>query len=296
MNRKFVPLLGIAFVVAVICTGVFYGLFAGKLRTIAESDSGSPVVLASRNLEPGTVIKNTDLRVTSWSGTPPKGAFASAAGAVGSTVLLPIAENEPLTPTRVAAAGSGGAGLAVPSGMRAVSVHVADSAGVLELASPGQRVDIQVFVPAQDGTGQLRTLLEDAALLSKSVADGPNKAPIVTVLVTPRQADLLALADTSARLRMTLRNPLDKDRSAAGNVTLASLLQQGGVKKETRVALIPSRGQVRPMPATAGRLARRVQFRVSLLEGVERLPEGMSRWLSAAPPVDLMQVDRKSVV
>ncbi|MCX6624473.1 MAG: hypothetical protein NTY38_26105, partial [Acidobacteria bacterium] len=63
MNRKLIPLLGIAFVVAVICTGIFYGLFAGKLRAIAESDSGSPVILASRNLEPGTVVKAADLRV-----------------------------------------------------------------------------------------------------------------------------------------------------------------------------------------------------------------------------------------
>ena len=290
MNRKFVPLLGIAFVVAVICTGVFYGLFAGKLRTIAESDSGSPVVLASRNLEPGTVVKDTDLRVTSWSGTPPKGAFTAAPVAVGSTVLLPVAENEPLTSTRVAAAGSGGAGLAVPSGMRAVSVHVADSAGVFDLASPGQKVDIQVFVPTADGTGQLRTILEDAAVLSKSPADGPNKAPIVTVLVTPRQADVLALADTSARLRMTLRNPLDKERPAGGNVNFASLIQAGAVKAEPRTVLIPARASAKPVQAAGVRLARRVHLHVLLIEGGRRIPDGFSHWLSTPPLSDLLQV------
>ena len=291
MNRKLVPLLGIAFVVAVICTGVFYGLFAGKLKAIAESDAGSPVVLASRNLEPGTVVKKADLRVTNWTGSPPKGAFSAAPQAVGSTVLLPIAENEPLMPTRAPTAhGPGGGGLAVPRGMRAVSVHVFDSAGVLELAGAGQKVDLQVYVHGQDGTGQLRTMLQDVAVLGKGSSDGVSKPAIVTVLVTPQQADMLALADTSARLRMTLRNPLDNDHSTGDLLTLASLTRGTLARSETLRTASPSRHESKPASGTPRLVARRVQFRVRIIEAGRRVSDGFSHWLSAPSANDVLQV------
>jgi len=110
------------------------------------------------------------------------------------------------------------------------------------------------------------------------------------VLVTPRQADVLALADTSARLRMTLRNPLDKERPAGGNVTFASLIHPGSVKSEPRTLLTPARAEVKAVPAGGGRLARRVQFRVLILEGGRRIPDGFSHWLAAPPVSDLLQV------
>ncbi|MCX6624474.1 MAG: RcpC/CpaB family pilus assembly protein, partial [Acidobacteria bacterium] len=186
--------------------------------------------------------------------------------------------------------GATGGGLAVPSGMRAVSVHVADSFGVLELASAGQKVDLQVFIAGQDGIGQLRTVLQDAAILSKSASDGSTKPAIVTLLVTPHQADLLALADTSARLRMTLRNPLDKDRPAPATLTLAALTQSGGTKAGTRDTSAPLRHEPKPSLASTRLLARRVQFRVRILETGRRVADGFAPWLSAPPVNDFLQV------
>jgi Flp pilus assembly protein CpaB len=63
MKRNMVPLLAIAFVVAIICTGVWYGLFAGKLRSSSEIP-GHAIVVAARDLDRGTVIQRSDLRVS----------------------------------------------------------------------------------------------------------------------------------------------------------------------------------------------------------------------------------------
>ena len=43
MKKNLVPLLGIAFVVAIISTGIFYGLFVGKLKS-ATIAPGSTVL------------------------------------------------------------------------------------------------------------------------------------------------------------------------------------------------------------------------------------------------------------
>ncbi len=85
MKRNLVPLLGIAFVVAIISTGVFYGLFAGKLRSSSELP-GHAIVVAARDLDRGTVIQPSDLRVSEVQGVL-GGAFSKPEDAAGATLL-----------------------------------------------------------------------------------------------------------------------------------------------------------------------------------------------------------------
>src|ERR1700674_1239337 len=69
MKRNIVPLLGIAFVVAIVSTGIFYGLFAGKLKSSVGEVPGQSILVAARNLDPGTVLQPTDVRVSEVKGT-----------------------------------------------------------------------------------------------------------------------------------------------------------------------------------------------------------------------------------
>ena len=105
--------------------------------------------------------------------------------------------------------GSTGPGIA--SGMRAISVHASDSAGVLNLLYPGYKVDVQVVSGPQGSEARLLTLLQNVEVLAIEPAD-PNGRPAatrgVTLLVTPVAADHLALADSAAHIRLLLRNKL----------------------------------------------------------------------------------------
>src|SRR5579864_5322513 len=101
MKRNIVPLLGIAFVVAIVSTGIFYGLFAGKLRSSVGEFTGQPIVVAARNLNPGAVVQPSDLRVSEVRGNL-KGGFSKAEELVGVTVLRPVQQNEPILQDRVA--------------------------------------------------------------------------------------------------------------------------------------------------------------------------------------------------
>lgn len=215
MKQKLVPLLGIAFVVALIATGIFYGLFVGKLQNTTPRYS---VVTAARELPRGAILQASDLKVgTVDAAEPPKGAYTSVEQVVGQTVLDTIKDGSPVVDSRLASHRS------VPVGMRAISIHVADSSGVVSMLQPGNKVDVQLVSPGPRNEPSLRTVLQNIEVLSTSVAE--NSRPVVNLIVAPEDADVLGLADSTARLRLTLRNSADHDRSLLGIVPASSLLQ-----------------------------------------------------------------------
>ena len=57
LKRKLVPLLGIAFVVAIVATGVFYGLFVGELKSATTLMSNQTILVAARDLPRGKQLE-----------------------------------------------------------------------------------------------------------------------------------------------------------------------------------------------------------------------------------------------
>jgi Flp pilus assembly protein CpaB len=234
MKRNLVPLLGIAFVVAVASTGVFYGLFVGKLNSSVDRRAAQ-IVVAAKALDRGVVIARDDLATVAWTaGALPKGAFQNTDQATGMKVLDPIAEGEPVLQAKLASSDPNAAGNGVPVGYRAISVHVFDSSGVVELLRPGQKVDVQVYQPKESGTEpEVRTVLQDLAVLSvreKGVPTGGGAQnlgliPVVTLLAKPAEADILALSDSAARVRLLLRNPLDEGKARTAPVRMPQVLR-----------------------------------------------------------------------
>jgi pilus assembly protein CpaB len=223
MKRNLVPLLVIAFVVAIISTGIFYGLFVARLRSGPSSPEKS-IVVAARNLDRGTVLQAADVKLAAWGGADtPQGAFTAVGPVAGLTLIAPLQENEPVLQSRVASHTSGaGAGLGIAPGMRAISIHATDSSGIVSLLKPGYKVDVQL-VSTQ---AELRTILQNIEVLAVSAAgDGHGASPVITLLVDPEGADMAGLGDSTAHLRLTLRNPLDDSKPDLRRVTVPTILQ-----------------------------------------------------------------------
>lgn len=234
MKKNLVPLLGIAFVVAIISTGIFYGLFVGKLRSGGGAASQS-IVVAAHKLDRGTVLQAADVKLAPWGGAaPPQGAFTNVAAIDGFTVISAIEENEPVLESRVASAKSGaGAGLGIAPGMRAITVHASDSSGIISMLHPGYKVDVQMV----SVEGELRTILQNIEVLSLNAAgDGRSQVPVITLLVDPDGADLAGLGDSTARLRLTLRNPLDDGKPETRRVTAPIIMQRASAPGTARPA------------------------------------------------------------
>lgn len=231
-KNNVLKLLGIALIVTIVSMGIFYGLFVGKLTS--SQGSGKTLVVAARALKVGTQLQSADLKTIPWpSDQLPAGFYGAPDQLVGNTVFDPIGEGEPVTGSRLASSKSGG-GAGVPTGMRAVSIHVTDSTGVLALLRAGQRVDAQVVVRAKETSGgaEVRTALEDLSVLSvqaqSEVSSQGANLPVVTLLANPADADILAAADAGARVRLTLRNPLDDSTRQRAPVTVDAIMRTSG--------------------------------------------------------------------
>src|SRR5882724_3410438 len=107
MKKNLVPLLGIAFVVAIISTGIFYGLFVGKLKS-ASMPAGPSIVVAARNLDRGASLQAADVKLATW-GMPaaPPGALTAVKQVDGLTLIAPVQENDPLLLSYAASRTSG---------------------------------------------------------------------------------------------------------------------------------------------------------------------------------------------
>jgi pilus assembly protein CpaB len=222
-------LLGVALVVAIMCTGLFYMMFAMK----ANSETGTMMVVAAKALKAGTVLKAEDLKSIKWPVEQlPPGAHRNPQEVIGNTVFDPMEAEEPVLNARLATSQSGG-GSGVPVGMRAVSVHLTDSTGVLALLHSGQKVDVQVVVGRGTKPEEVavRTALENLTVLSvtpqpEQSSQGQN-LPVVTLLAKPSEVDILAAADSGGRVRLALRNPLDSDTHRHGPLSLGTVIRGG---------------------------------------------------------------------
>ena len=240
LKQKLVPLLGIAFVVALISTGVFYGLFVGKAQSAPAGQQHFSVVVANHALARGAVIKAADIKAISWAGgEAPKGSFTTPDQLAGVTVLDPIQANDPVVDSRIASH------KAIPTGMRAVSIHVTDSSGVVGLLHPGYRVDVQVLSDANRGEVTLRTVLQNVEVLTVSPPDGGK--PVVNLVVSPDDAELLGLADSAARVRLVLRNPGDEGRREPSVVPASSLFRQPGAPAKRPLGSDPKISTLLPL-------------------------------------------------
>ncbi len=218
MKKNMFPLLGIAFVVAIVSTGVFYGLFAGKLRSSAPEGASQMVVVATRNLERGTVTQAADVAATEiHNQIAIQGSFAKAEQVTGQRLLEAVQKGEPITERSLAGKAGG-----IPPGMRAISIRVSDSAGLTPAIKSGAKVDLQAFF-GREGAVELRTILQDVEVRSVEPPATENAPAIVTVLAQPQDADQIALADSGARIRITLRNPADSHIGPARPILLSSL-------------------------------------------------------------------------
>jgi pilus assembly protein CpaB len=241
MNRRLIGVFAFALAVASFTSFVVYRLLLSHLQTPAIAShltlSVSKLVVASRDLQVGTLIKDSDLSERDWTGAVPKQTVRTKAELIGRGVTSPVFENEPFLEQRLAPKGAG-AGLAstIPIGMRALAVRVNDVVGLAGFVLPGMHVDVLVAgdVPGDDTNAgrRCRTVLQNLEVLSvgqhieKNPEGKPESAEVVNLLVTPDQAETLNLASSEAKVQLVLRNPLDTQAQGTHGTSVASLFGQ----------------------------------------------------------------------
>jgi pilus assembly protein CpaB len=196
-------------------------------------------VVAARSIPVGTVVTKDYLKLVPWPArNPVPGAFTSVDAVVNRGAIVEIAENEPITESKLAPLGSGG-GLppTIPEGMRAISVKTNEVVGVAGFVIPGTRVDVLVTLKERghDGEPIARAVVSNVQVLTagtrfdqeKARADGkPIPSTVVTLMVTPQDAERISLAAAEGQIMLTLRNPLDVARVETRGVRMANLMAE----------------------------------------------------------------------
>jgi pilus assembly protein CpaB len=240
MSKRVLVVLGIGLVGAVAATFLFYQLMAGRLSTPNETVSApSSVVIAARELPRGRRLALGDVRVEPWNeGTPgsgpPPDAFLDPREALGRVIQRPIAAGNLITQADLLVEDESWLAARIPEGMRGVSVHVGEFAGITQLIRVGDRVDVMVAdqerMPGRPNV-RLRTLLENIEVIAtgrEPLPDGRlNPLPVVTLLVGNKDSEAVYRADQGGVIRLALRSPLEGIEAPAASA-LSGTPQAGG--------------------------------------------------------------------
>jgi pilus assembly protein CpaB len=230
----------VVMLVAVVMAGLAaFGVYlAVQARPIREVEvARTQAVVATHPIAVGTMVTKDDLKLVAWpAATPVPGSFTEIDKVVNRGVVVAVSENEPLTESKLAPVGSG-AGLppTITEGMRAISVKVNEVIGVAGFVVPGTRVDVLVTAKgsATTATTETRTVLSNVQVLTAGTRYDQERATkegkaipttVVTLLLTPDDAEKLTLASEEGRIMLALRNPLDTAPTKTNGQKLSGLL------------------------------------------------------------------------
>lgn len=253
-----------------IVLGVLAALFAAVLvaaltsgpdgsSSISLSGGSMGVAVASREMMPGHMLEEGDVQTQE---VPRQAAMArgmlGAESVVGRTLIRPIQAGQAIDSRSLAGAGSGPEiASMLRDGYRATSVTLTDR-GPGTFVYPGSYVDVIAIFKMPDGmpeAGQTvsRTVLEGVRVLAvdgfASVASeeeanakarqtrGSSRGPMITLLLTPTQSQVLQLAKNLGSVSVTLRSLEDDQRVPPTTVSLKQLLAYQPEKPQVVLAV-----------------------------------------------------------
>jgi len=218
-RQKKLLLFGAAWASALLLTWLFYAKAAAP-----QQEAKLPVVVASRDMPVGTLLKKTDVRLVQYpeKGVP-KGAASRIDDAINRVLLVPVNTNEPLSHAKLSATTSvEGVSSTIDAGYRAVSVQITDVSGMAGLIQAGSKVDVLFTRPGSMAEATTSTILQNVKVLStgRTLQAGQTadprapRAPVVTLVLLPADAQKIELAKNQGKISLALRNPLDTAQAA----------------------------------------------------------------------------------
>jgi pilus assembly protein CpaB len=225
--------LAIAFAIALAVSGLCTVLLSRKISANeAEHKAPRRYVVPARPLQANEVLKAESLTPIDWPrDLEVPGAFANPADLVGRTVLYPLEKNQPITEKMVSAPGAG-TGLAgrIPDGMRAIALRTDEVIGVAGFLVPGSRLDVLVTYRSDKSPEPVTvTALQNAEVIAvghqmQPDPDGkPTSVTVVTLLLTPEDAEKAVMASTQGAIHFIMRSGSDSRMSNNAPVQLSAL-------------------------------------------------------------------------
>ncbi|MBB3763958.1 Flp pilus assembly protein CpaB [Sphingomicrobium lutaoense] len=301
-GKKILLLVGalvIAAVAAVMAKNIFAGAGAQQANAAPVMPAGPKVLVAKKPLPVGTIIDAEALSYQAWPKELVQGAYftegsegANASDMIGKVVRTAISAGQPITRgSLVGPEDRGFLAAALGPGMRAITVPVSATSGVAGFVFPGDRVDMVLTQEVASDAGptlkvsetivrNLRVLATDQR--TSEAKDESGKVQViqsstVTIEVTPKIAEKIAVAQSIGQLSLALRsiadNTAELERAiASGEVDIADAANPD---EERRMLLAVANRPVDTNPTftTGGQVSR---FQRSSLPPVAAAPAASS--------------------
>src|SRR3954447_487146 len=234
MDVKKVALLVGALVIAVVTAVMAKNMFAGagaQQAAAAPVPLGPKVLVAKKALPVGTIVDADSFTLQPWPKELMQNAYyvegqpdGDPKKLLGTVVRYAITAGQPVTRgSLVGPQDRGFLAAALAAGMRAITVPVNVSSGVAGFVFPGDHVDMVLTQTVQGGGDgpalkvsetiirNLRVLATDQRITDKD-DEGKTQVRVfanVTLEVTPRIAEKVAVAQSLGSLSLTLRSIAD---------------------------------------------------------------------------------------
>ncbi|RMF23613.1 MAG: Flp pilus assembly protein CpaB [Deltaproteobacteria bacterium] len=228
--------------ITIMVIGVVFAAFAGfmtlkflrgqQATVEVEQVETKEIVVARDTISRGETIEADDVKVVAWPAeAAPEDAFGSPEEVIGKLARTTIYANDPLTNTKFVTSESPSIlSMLIPKGHRAISVKVNEVTGISGFVAPGSHVDVLLTVPGTDEmAARTRIILQDVEVLAiaQSVEQQDNKPTVVntvTLDVTPRQAEVVAVASNEGNLHLVLRNDRDERQVISWGTSITEVI------------------------------------------------------------------------
>lgn len=218
-------------------------------KAIADIQTNQTAVLiAKRDIPKGTAIESAplDTAVVPNKFVQPQ-AVTSLSRISGMVTIADISKDEQITLTKLVLPKQAGGDLAgvTPAGKRAISIAVDNLASLAGMIKPGDYVDVitTLQIPVQTAEGQQASqiavlpLFQNVSVLaigqntggpvsrSRGEAVETGGVHLVTLALTPQEANFAAFVQEQGKIRFTLRSPADAKVEPITPANLNTLFQ-----------------------------------------------------------------------
>jgi pilus assembly protein CpaB len=201
-----------------------------KPVTVEKKVDSTDVLVAASDIAVGQIVNEGSFRWVSWPAeavshsyiTKQSGGSAITHNLSGSVARSPLLAGEPITAQKLIKAGQGGVLAAIlPQGMRAISTKIKAETAAGSLILPNDHVDVILIQRVHDRGGQEETVADTLFRNVRVIAIGQqletkegkksadSSASTATLELTPRQAEMMALANAKGDITLSLRSVAD---------------------------------------------------------------------------------------
>lgn len=228
MKRARIIVLSIAITAAILAAWIARAIVSGppEVQQVEKTVGSTDVLVAAKDINLGDSVRSDDFKWQQWpvEGVTPglitKTADPDAPSDLsGAVARAPFISGEPIKEQKLIKISEGGVMAAIlPSGMRAISTPIREETAAGGFILPNDRVDVILSYKMRIGRKEepvseavlrnVRVLAIGQALENK---DGEKVATgkTATLELTPRQAEVLSLAQSMGEISLSLRSLSD---------------------------------------------------------------------------------------